>query len=145
MSLVFIGIRQSAQDSCNVYMERDGKRYQLTRSAGGGRRGLCWDQAGPSSAELAQVLLWKVTGLKPKWSIYQIFKSEVVATFPLCDSGECWRLSEEEIRDWLARLEDSLVRAESPEQTESRHKTLQHWNRRVRRLASYFRRKERHS
>lgn len=88
MSLVFIGIRQSAQESCDVYMERDGKRYQLTRSAGSGRRGLCWDQAGPNSAELAQVLLWRVAGLKPKWSTYQLFKSEVVATFPLCDR-EC--------------------------------------------------------
>lgn len=137
MSRVFIGVRNGRSGQCEVHVEQDGKRYRLTHRVRGARVDFCWDQAGPRSRELAKALLWNATGIRPRWGIYSQFAGQVVAKFALCD-GECWRLSDEEIKGWLAHLDESLSRSETPEQTGRRRKMMRRWANRVRRFAEHF-------
>jgi len=43
----------------------------------------------------------------------------VVAAWPRC-VGECWRISDEEIREWLAGVEHDTALTETTAQTQSR-------------------------
>jgi hypothetical protein len=60
-----------------------------------------------------------VAGVEPEWRIYRLFKSEVVATWPVCE-GECWRISEKDIKHWLAGVERDMALTESASRTEAR-------------------------
>src|SRR5687767_3826285 len=101
MSNVFVCIAHSAS-KCDVYVEQDGRRQRLTRRVQRVHEGYRWDQAGPHSTEMARAILWIVTGTELPWAFYRGFACDVLANLPLppCQ-GECWRLSEAEIRAWL--------------------------------------------
>lgn len=119
MSRDFVGTCYKEPAGCDVHVEQDGKRYSLTHMVRGSSEEFRWDGGGPGSTELARALLWEATGVEPEWRIYRLFKNEVVATWPL-RAGECWRISDEEIREWLAGVERDTARPESSSQTEAR-------------------------
>jgi hypothetical protein len=104
MSRDFVGTGYKEPVSYDVHVEHDGKRYSLMYRAGGTLVDFRWDGGGPGTTDLARALLWEVTGVAPEWRIYRLFKNEVVATWPR-RVGECWRISDEEIRQWLAGVE----------------------------------------
>lgn len=110
MNRVFIGVRQDSQmgqvgRECDVYLEQNGIRHRLTRSVKGVQEGYRWDGTGPQSTELARAILWVASGVEPPWSLYKGFTTDVIATLPSphlsSSGGECWRLSEEDVRAWL--------------------------------------------
>jgi hypothetical protein len=119
MNRDFVGTGYKEPGSCGVDVEQDGKRNSLTHKVRGYDTNYQWDGGGPGSTDLARALLWEVTGVEPEWRIYRLFKNEIVATWPM-QLGECWRISEEEILRWLARVERDTVRTESDSRAEAR-------------------------
>src|ERR1044072_4108791 len=101
MSRVFVGVAHRAH-MYDVYVEQDGQRQRMTRKVNRVHKGYRWDGAGPHSTELARAILWLVAGVELPWSFYRGFASDVLASLPVppCE-GECWRLSEAEVRAWL--------------------------------------------
>jgi hypothetical protein len=125
MSRDFVGAGHGQPTKYDVHIEQDGGHYSLTHSVSGSYVTYQWDGGGPRSAELARALLWVSTGVEPEWRISRLFKSEVVAAWPRA-LGECWRISEEEVRQWLAGVERDMVRTEDRDQTESRLSQTHH-------------------
>ena len=119
MNREFVGTGYIEPVSYDVHVEHDGKRYSLMHRVDGSYTDFYWDGGGPGSTDLARALLWEVTGFEPEWRTYRLFKNEVVANWPL-QTGECWRMSEEQIRQWLARVERDTAEMESAAQTEAR-------------------------
>ena len=119
MSRDFVGTGYKEPVSYDVHVEHDGKRYSLMYKVGGSFVDFQWGGGGPGTTDLARALLWEVTGVAPEWRIYRLFKNEVVATWPR-RVGECWRISEEEIRQWLAGVERDTARIEDPSRTDAR-------------------------
>src|SRR5690242_17207589 len=112
MSREFVGTGYEEPESFAVHVEQGGTRQALTHRMHGDYVDYRWDGGGPGSTDLAQALLWVVTGVEPAWRTYRLFKSEVVATWPRC-VGECWRISDEEIREWLAGVEHDTALTET--------------------------------
>ena len=137
MSRVFVGTGSGEPAGHSVYVEQNGKRYDLTHRVAGAGANLRWDGGGPHSTDLARSLLWHATGVEPEWRIYRLFKSEVVATWP-SRTGECWRISEQEILSWLAGVEQHMAQAESPGQTEARQEQSRRRELRLNRFARMF-------
>ena len=119
MSRDFVGTGHQEPTSYDVHVENDGERYSLMHKVQGAFVDFGWDGGGPGTTDLARALLWEVTGVEPEWRTYRLFKNEVVATWPR-RAGECWRISEEEIRQWLAGVERDTALAETAGQTEAR-------------------------
>jgi hypothetical protein len=119
MSRDFVGTGYSEPVSYDVHVEHDGKRYSLMHRVQGSYVDFQWDGGGPGSTDLARALLWEVTGIDPEWRTYCLFKNEMVATWP-ARVGECWRISEEDIRQWLAGVERDTAQGEDARQTEAR-------------------------
>jgi Family of unknown function (DUF6166) len=119
MSKDYVGTGHTDPVMYDVHVEQDGKRSSLTHSVRGSQINYQWDGGGPESTDLARALLWEVMGVEPEWRIYRLLKSEVVATWPL-RMGECWRISEKEIRHWLAGVERDIALTESASRTEAR-------------------------
>lgn len=80
-----------------------------------------WDGGGSGSTDLARALLWDVTGIEPEWRTYRLFKNELVAGWPK-HVGECWRISDVEIKKWLAGVERDIALTETASQTAERQK-----------------------
>ena len=135
MSKVFVGTGSTEPNGYGVHVEVDGKRYSLTQRVAGDQVEFRWDGGGPQSTDLARSLLWQATGVEPEWRVYRLFKNEVVATWPY-HAGECWRISDQEIRAWLAGVERDMAREEDAGQTEAR---LAQSARRETRLAGFAR------
>jgi hypothetical protein len=119
MTRDFVGTGHGQPTKYDVHIEQDGAHNTLTHSVSGSYVNYQWDGGGPHSAELARALLWVTTGLEPEWRTSRLFKSEVVAAWPRV-VGECWRISEEEIRQWLAEVEQDTAHTENAGQTEAR-------------------------
>mgnify|MGYP000200345932 CR=1 FL=1 len=119
MSRYFVGSDYANPARSDVQIQVDGERYSFKHRVGGSYVDFQWDGGGPGSTDLARALLTEVTGAEPEWRIYRLFKNEVVATWPHHE-GECWRLSEDEVRQWLAEVETDTVRTENAGQTEAR-------------------------
>jgi hypothetical protein len=135
VSREFVGTGSGEHNGYGVHVELDGKRFGLTQRVAGDQVEFQWDGGGPHSTELARSLLWQTTGVEPEWRVYRLFKNEVVATWPYC-TGECWRISDQEILAWLAGVERDMAREEDPGQTEARLAQSRH---RETRLASFAR------
>jgi|1186.fasta_scaffold698607_2 hypothetical protein len=119
MSRDFVGRGYVEPTRYGVYVEEGGMRSDMTHKVRGSTTDYQWDGGGPESAELARAMLWVVSGVEPEWRVYRLFRTEVVSAWPR-RSGECWRISEEQIRQWLAGLERDTAKAESAEQTKAR-------------------------
>jgi hypothetical protein len=119
MSKSYVGTGYEEPGICAVHVEHEGKSYRLTHSVRGSHVNFHWDGGGPGSTDLARALLWDVVGVEPEWKICRLFLTEVVSTWPM-GVGECWRISEDEIRRWLAGVERDMARAESASRTEAR-------------------------
>jgi hypothetical protein len=119
MTRDYIGTGHGQPTKYDVYIEQDGARNSLTHSVLGSYVTYQWDGGGPGSAELARALLWVSTGSEPEWRVARLFKSEVVAAWPRA-VGECWRISDEEIQQWLAGVERDTAHSEDAHQTEAR-------------------------
>jgi len=119
MSKDFVGTGYNEPVSYDVHVEHDGERYSLMHRVQGSYVDFQWDGGGPGSNDLARALLWEGAGTDPEWRTYRLFKNEVVATWPR-RAGECWRISEEEIRQWLAGVERDTAQGEDAGQTEAR-------------------------
>jgi hypothetical protein len=96
----------------------------------GSSAGFSWDGSGSASTDLARALLWEATGVEPDWRIYRLFKNQVVATWTI-HVGECWRISDDQIRHWLATTQRDLVRADGANRTEARLELMQERERRL--------------
>ena len=119
MSKDYVGTGYDGPVRYDVRVEHDGRHESLRHSVGGSYVDFRWDGGGPASTDLARALLWSVTGVEPEWRIYRLFMSEVVAAWPM-RVGECWRISEGEIRQWLAGVERDFALTESASRTEAR-------------------------
>ncbi len=119
MSRVFVGTGYGEPARYGVHVEQDGRQYSFTQQVGGAKTNFQWDAAGPLSNDLARALLWVTTGVEPAWRMYRLFKSEVVSTWPR-RVGECWRISSDEISQWLSGVERDTARTEDAGQTEAR-------------------------
>jgi|GEM_PF-5676492 len=143
MNRVFVGVGYNRGGS-EVYMEQDGQRQRLTRRVNRVHDGYSWDQAGPRSTELARAILSIVTGMDPPWALYRGFTSDIVAHLPLpmCE-GECWRLSEAEIRTWLhdAGWTNMGTESEHAAQVKVHQQARRTWEDRARSTANLFRRR----
>lgn len=62
--------------------------------------GFQWGYQGSGPADLARSLLWDVAGVEPPAWLYQEFKREFVAQWPMHE-GLCWLLSEAYLLSWL--------------------------------------------
>ena len=140
MSRDFVGTGYKEPVSYDVHVEHDGKRYSLMYRAGGSFVDFWWDGGGPGTTDLARALLWEVTGVAPEWRIYRLFKNEVVATWPR-RVGECWRISDEEIRQWLAGVERDRARTEDSSRTQARLGQMRDRELRLKGFAQTFRRR----
>jgi hypothetical protein len=120
MSRDFVGTGYSEPVRYEVHVEDDGKHYRLTQQVRGIATNFKWDAAGPASNALARALLWVTTGVEPTWRMYHLFKSEVVSDWPR-KAGECWRISSDEISEWLAGVERDTAATEGAGQTQARH------------------------
>lgn len=60
-----------------------------------------WGYGGSGPAELAKDMLWDLLGAEPKPSLYQAFKTDVIAKL---DQNAGFTLPESKIRDWLILL-----------------------------------------
>ncbi len=119
MSRDFIGTGHINPTTYDVHVEHDGERYSLMHRVRGSFVDFQWDSGGPGTTDLARALLWEVTGIEPEWRIYRLFKNEVVAAWPRA-VGECWRISEREIRQWLDGVERDTALTENSGQTTAR-------------------------
>src|SRR4051812_47332526 len=119
MSRDFVGTGYRSPARYDVHVEEDGNQYLFTQRVGGVDTNFQWGAAGPHSNDLARALLWITTGGKPAWRMYRLFKSEVVSAWPRM-VGECWRISDEEICQWLAGVERDTAATEDTGQTQSR-------------------------
>lgn len=63
-----------------------------------------WSDTGSSRPDLARSLLWDALGREPEPELYQQFEREHVANWPM-HPGECWRITEKEVQDWLIARE----------------------------------------
>jgi hypothetical protein len=63
-----------------------------------------WGNAGSRRTDLARSLLWSVLGREPEQHLYEQFEQEQVANWPM-QPGECWRITEREVQDWLLARE----------------------------------------
>lgn len=154
MSRVFIGIGHDGAGGTDVYVEQHGQRQRLTRRVRHVHEGYGWDQAGPRPTELARAMLWLVSGGEPPWALYRGFTGDIVAHLPVpvC-AGECWRLSEAEIRVWLHDVGWSASAGESsrrgahategatPAQTETRRRAIRDWKERAQLATTLFRKR----
>jgi hypothetical protein len=61
--------------------------------------GMEWGYGGSGPSDLARSILWDFLGQEPATSLYQAFKSEVIAALPY----ERWSLSGAEIAAWLCK------------------------------------------
>ena len=119
MSKDYVGTGYDDPVRYDVHVEQDGLRRSFTHSAGRPNVEYQWDGGGPGSTELARALLWEVAGVAPEWSVYRLFKNEVVASWPV-RRGECWRISDDSIKQWLAGVEHDIELTESASRTEAR-------------------------
>lgn len=146
MSRVFVGVGRGPAGGSDVFVEQNGERQLLTLRVRGVHQGYSWDQSGPRSTELARAMLWLVSGGAPPWALYRGFTSDVVAHLPvpMCQ-GECWRLSEAEIRTWLHDVGWSPTQEERsqheayPVESERRRRAVRDWKERARWAATLFR------
>ena len=137
MSRSFVGIGTDEPGGCEVYIEQGATRGRLRHSVSGSNAGFRWDGSGSGSTDLARALLWEATGVEPEWRIYRLFKNEVVATWPM-RVGECWRISDDQIRQWLATAERDLAVEENASRTEARLDLMQNRERRLKNLNGTF-------
>ncbi len=119
METYFVGTGVGQPPHLDVSVEQNGERYSLRNKVRGVAGDFVWDGGGPGSSDLARALLWEATGSDPEFRIYRLFKSEVVAAWPR-QEGECWRISQSEIRAWLAGVESDTVLGENAGQTKTR-------------------------
>jgi hypothetical protein len=125
MTRDFVGTGRGQPTEYDVHIEENGGHYSLTHSVSGSYVTYQWDGSGPHSAELARALLWVTTGVDPEWRTARLFKNEVVAAWPRA-LGECWRISDEQIRQWLADVERDMARTEDANQTAARLGEIRH-------------------
>jgi hypothetical protein len=133
----FVGTGYQNPQRFTVHVEQDGIRQSLTHYVHGTYVDYQWDGGGPASTDLAQALLWTVTGVEPEWRTYRLFKNDVIAAWPR-GLGECWRVSEDEIRDWLAELERNTAQGENAVQTGRRREQTRARDQRVRSFVDTF-------
>jgi hypothetical protein len=115
----FVGTGYSSPVRYEVHVEEGGNKRSFTQHARGAATDFQWDGAGPASNDIARALLWVTTGIEPAWQMYHQFKSEVVSGWPRRE-GECWRISSDEITQWLAGVERDTAATENPGQTQAR-------------------------
>ena len=137
MSKDFVGRGYLEPTRYEVYVEEHGMRRDMTHQVHGSTEGYQWDGGGPQSADLARAMLWLVAGVEPEWRKYRLFTTEVVSAWPR-RTGECWRVSEEQIRQWLLGVERDTARAESAGQTEARLGQTRGRESRLKRFAAAF-------
>jgi len=118
-----------------VYVEEGGMRSDMTHQRNGSAEDYQWDGGGPQSADLARALLWLVSGFEPEWRMYRLFRTEIVSAWPR-RVGECWRMSEDQIRQWLVEAERDTARAESAGQTKARLDQTRSRESRIKRFAA---------
>ena len=119
MSRDFVGTGYGAPVRYDVHVEEDGSQYSLTQQIRGKATNFQWDAAGPDSNDLARALLWETTGVEPTWQMYRLFTSHIVSAWPK-KVGECWRMSDDEISQWLTRVELATAATEDSGQTQAR-------------------------
>ena len=119
MARYFVGTGYSQPTQYSVHVEEGGKQYSMTQQIRGVPTSYQWDGAGPDSNDLARALLWVTTGVEPAWRMYQLFKSEIVSAWPR-KQGECWRISDDNISEWLAGVERDTAATEDTGQTKAR-------------------------
>lgn len=139
MGKVFVGTGYNEPPRYGVQIEEAGGWYSFKHKVDGDFVDFEWDGGGPGTTDLARALLSEVTGMEPEWRTYRLFKTEVVATWPR-HVGECWRMSEEEIRQWLAGVEQDEARTETAVQTQARLGQMRDRDERVKGFGRLFRR-----
>lgn len=142
MSRDFVGTGYSAPTRYDVHVEENGNQYSLTHQVRGTKAGFEWDGAGPGSNDLARALLWVTTGVEPAWRTYRFFKSEVVSAWPR-RVGECWRISDDQISEWLASVERDTAVTETTGQTQARLAQTEDRELRVKGFAAMFKKQHR--
>jgi uncharacterized protein DUF6166 len=119
MSRYFVGTGYSEPARYDVHVEEDGKQYTFTQQVHGANADFQWDAAGPGSNDLARALLWVTTGVEPDWRLYRLFKTQVVSAWPR-KVGQCWRISEDEVSQWLAGVGRGTAATEDSGRAEGR-------------------------
>lgn len=71
---------------------------QLTQHTRHSPDGHAWGYGGSGPSQLALDILWDLYGQEPERSVYQGFKSDVLANL---DSNSGFELTEDEIRGWV--------------------------------------------
>jgi hypothetical protein len=66
--------------------------------------GFQWGYGGSGPADLARSILRDWLGYVPEPSLYQAFKRDYVAGWPMHE-GECWRVGSDELMLWVLRYQ----------------------------------------
>jgi hypothetical protein len=69
--------------------------------------------------------------------MYRLFTSEVVSAWPR-RAGECWRISDNQIAEWLASVERDTAATETSGETQSRRAQTEARELKVKGLAAMF-------
>jgi hypothetical protein len=93
-----------------------GKTHPLRHRCGPGQHchspaGFNWGYGGSGPSELARAILWDYLGERPHPALYQDFKRDVVARFPI---AEGWQLPIARILAWLREHTDDTTWLEPP-------------------------------
>lgn len=83
----------------DVYVTENGVTKPLEHRVRHSPDGFSWGYGGSGPAELARCLLWDALGEEPLPWLYQRFKAEHVATWPM-EERVCWKLTDVDILKW---------------------------------------------
>lgn len=100
---IYIGIGHDDQEPgpARIYVSQpEGEPEPLEHRVRHSPDGFNWGYGGSGPADTARSILWDVLGREPAPELYQSFKRAYVSNWPM-RPGECWRISEGEIANWL--------------------------------------------
>jgi len=104
------GHRPEVGGAADVYVQSDGgEQRPLEHKVLHSPDGFSWGYGGSGPADLARSLLWDALGAEPQPWLYQRFKAEYVATWPMAERA-CWSVTSEELQQWAAKQTAFAVR-----------------------------------
>ena len=101
MGKIYIGVGHLGSGGSDVYVAKLGKYFPLKHRYPS-PAGFQWGWHGAGLADLAVSILWDVLGEEPPPILYQHFRQDFIVKWPM-HNGECWRISEDEIKRWIAK------------------------------------------
>lgn len=103
-----IGVEERQPGPLRAYVSKNGGEWSpLVHRVRHSPDGFQWGYGGSGPADLARSILWDHLGHEPAPDLYQSFKRDYVARWPMHE-GECWRIESYDLMLWLMRYESGI-------------------------------------